>query len=115
MTPALLCALGWGWLGDSCPSCVAPTGPSAWHKAYPLAQGDRQSPINIVPTETVYDGSLSPIFLSYENCMSTSISNNGHSVVVEFDDTDDRSGEDAIRDVMAGAYLPDRTLTGDLM
>ncbi|XP_062405093.1 carbonic anhydrase 7 [Sardina pilchardus] len=66
-------------------------GPAAWHKDYPIAQGNRQSPIDIVPTETVYDANLPPIFLSYENCTSTSISNNGHSVVVEFEDSDDRS------------------------
>lgn len=67
-------------------------GPSAWHKSYPIAQGARQSPINIVPEEAVYDSRLPAISLSYENCTSLTISNNGHSVVVEFEDMDDRSG-----------------------
>ncbi|KAI4889929.1 hypothetical protein NFI96_025505, partial [Prochilodus magdalenae] len=66
-------------------------GPSAWHKDYPIAEGTRQSPINIVPEEAVYDSSLPPISLNYDNCTSINISNNGHSVVVEFDDADDRS------------------------
>ncbi|XP_018607945.1 carbonic anhydrase 7 isoform X2 [Scleropages formosus] len=66
-------------------------GPSAWHKDYPIAQGNRQSPIDIVPTEAVYDDSLPPIMVSYDHCTSLSISNNGHSVVVDFDDGDGRA------------------------
>ncbi|KAL7830946.1 hypothetical protein SRHO_G00304480 [Serrasalmus rhombeus] len=66
-------------------------GPSAWHKDYPIAEGPRQSPINIVPEEAVYDSNLTPITLNYDNCASVNISNNGHSVVVDFDDADDRS------------------------
>ncbi|TSK20057.1 Carbonic anhydrase 7 [Bagarius yarrelli] len=66
-------------------------GPSAWHRSYPLAQGARQSPINIVPEEAVYDSRLPAITVSYDNCTSLTISNNGHSVVVEFEDMDDRS------------------------
>ncbi|KAM6979666.1 carbonic anhydrase 7 [Aplochiton taeniatus] len=66
-------------------------GPSAWHKDFPIAQGDRQSPIHIVPSEAVHDVSLPPIFLSYDQCTSINIINNGHSVVVDFDDSDDRS------------------------
>lgn len=67
-------------------------GPSEWHKDYPIAEGNRQSPIDIVPSEAVFDARLSPISLSYNNCTSVSISNNGHSVVVEFTDSDERSG-----------------------
>ncbi|KAL4613586.1 carbonic anhydrase 7 isoform X1 [Arapaima gigas] len=67
-------------------------GPSEWHKDYPIAEGNRQSPIDIVPTEAVYDASLSPITLVYDHCTSLSISNNGHSVVVDFDDEDSRTG-----------------------
>ncbi|XP_065145657.1 carbonic anhydrase 7 isoform X1 [Paramisgurnus dabryanus] len=66
-------------------------GPAVWHKAYPIAQGNRQSPIDIVPGSAVYDATLSPISLFYENCTSINISNNGHSLVVEFIDVDDRS------------------------
>lgn len=67
-------------------------GPLEWYKDYPIADGNRQSPIDIVPAEAVFDARLSPISLSYNNCTSVNISNNGHSVVVEFIDSDDRSG-----------------------
>lgn len=67
-------------------------GPGVWHQAYPIAQGSRQSPIDIVPGSAVHDASLSPISLFYDNCTSINITNNGHSVVVEFVDIDDRSG-----------------------
>ncbi|XP_035252721.1 carbonic anhydrase 7-like isoform X2 [Anguilla anguilla] len=63
-------------------------GPFFWHKGYPIAQGNRQSPINIVTSETVYDSSLSPLIVSYEHCTSISISNNGCSVAVEYADTE---------------------------
>lgn len=66
-------------------------GPSLWHKDYPIAQGSRQSPIDIVPSAASFDSSLPPIQLFYDQCTSINISNNGHSVVVEFDDSDDRS------------------------
>ncbi|XP_061597784.1 carbonic anhydrase 7 isoform X2 [Cololabis saira] len=66
-------------------------GPSAWLKNYPVAEGDRQSPIDIIPLQASYDQSLGPIVINYDQCISINISNNGHSVVVEFDDTDDRS------------------------
>ncbi|XP_013858516.1 carbonic anhydrase 7 [Austrofundulus limnaeus] len=66
-------------------------GPSAWHINYPVALGNRQSPIDIVPDETTLDRDLGPIFLDYDSCTSINISNNGHSVVVEFVDSDDRS------------------------
>ncbi|XP_015239889.1 PREDICTED: carbonic anhydrase 7 [Cyprinodon variegatus] len=66
-------------------------GPSAWHTHYPAAKGSRQSPIDIIPDEARRDSSLRPIFLGYDRCTSLNIANNGHSVVVEFDDSDDRS------------------------
>ncbi|KAF6076763.1 carbonic anhydrase 7 [Phyllostomus discolor] len=66
-------------------------GPSQWHKLYPIAQGYRQSPINIVSSQAVYSPSLKPLELSYEACTSISIANSGHSVQVDFIDSDDRS------------------------
>ncbi|KAI4559165.1 hypothetical protein MJT46_019920, partial [Ovis ammon polii x Ovis aries] len=66
-------------------------GPSHWHKLYPIAQGDRQSPINIVSSQAVYSPSLKPLEISYESCTSLSITNNGHSVQVDFNDSDDRT------------------------
>ncbi|KAM4833367.1 carbonic anhydrase 7 isoform 1-T1 [Thomomys bottae] len=71
--------------------CGSGTGPSNWHKLYPIAQGDRQSPINIISSQAVYSPSLQPLELSYEACTSLSISNNGHSVQVDFNDCDDRT------------------------
>uniref|UniRef100_A0A3Q2XEN7 Carbonic anhydrase n=2 Tax=Hippocampus comes TaxID=109280 RepID=A0A3Q2XEN7_HIPCM len=66
-------------------------GPSVWHKDFPVAQGNRQSPIEIIPKQASYDPSLQAILLNYDHCSSINISNNGHSVVVDFDDSDDRS------------------------
>ncbi|NXX91532.1 CAH7 anhydrase, partial [Centropus bengalensis] len=66
-------------------------GPSEWHKSYPIAQGNRQSPIDIVSARAVYDPNLKPLIVSYESCTSLNISNNGHSVMVEFEDTDDKT------------------------
>ncbi|XP_072823607.1 carbonic anhydrase 7 isoform X2 [Vicugna pacos] len=74
---------GWGYGQND--------GPSHWHKLYPIAQGDRQSPINIVSSQAVYSPSLKPLELSYESCTSLSITNNGHSVQVDFNDSDDRT------------------------
>uniref|UniRef100_A0A8C0BD94 Carbonic anhydrase n=1 Tax=Buteo japonicus TaxID=224669 RepID=A0A8C0BD94_9AVES len=65
--------------------------PSEWHKSYPIAQGNRQSPIDIVSAKAVYDPNLKPLIISYESCTSLNISNNGHSVMVEFEDTDDKT------------------------
>uniref|UniRef100_A0A663DM69 Carbonic anhydrase n=1 Tax=Aquila chrysaetos chrysaetos TaxID=223781 RepID=A0A663DM69_AQUCH len=65
--------------------------PSEWHKSYPIAQGNRQSPIDIVSARAVYDPNLKPLIISYESCTSLNISNNGHSVMVEFEDTDDKT------------------------
>lgn len=70
-----------------------PIGPSNWHKLYPIAQGDRQSPINIISSQAVYSPSLQPLELFYEACMSLSITNNGHSVQVDFNDSDDKTGK----------------------
>ncbi|KAF3832755.1 hypothetical protein F7725_026420 [Dissostichus mawsoni] len=66
-------------------------GPSAWNKNYPVADGDRQSPIDILPHQARHDPNLGPFVLNYDRCTSINIANNGHSVVVEFEDSDDRS------------------------
>ncbi|KAM8877636.1 carbonic anhydrase 7 isoform 2-T2 [Synchiropus picturatus] len=66
-------------------------GPSVWHQNYPVAEGNRQSPIDIDPHEASHDSTLSPIVLDYDHCSSINITNNGHSVLVDFDDSDDRS------------------------
>ncbi|KAJ8249406.1 hypothetical protein GJAV_G00234460 [Gymnothorax javanicus] len=63
-------------------------GPIGWHKVFPIALGDRQSPINIVTAEAVHDSNLLPLVVSYEHCSSISMSNNGHSVAVEYADAE---------------------------
>lgn len=80
------------WAGLN-PALSLPTGPSQWHKLYPIAQGDRQSPINIVSSKVLFSPRLKPLKFSYEGCTSISIANNGHSVQVDFNDSDDRSGK----------------------
>lgn len=41
----------------------------------------------------MYSPNLQPLELFYEGCMSLSITNNGHSVQVDFNDSDDRTGK----------------------
>ncbi|XP_062923313.1 carbonic anhydrase 7 isoform X1 [Mobula hypostoma] len=73
----------WGYGDDN--------GPLNWYKYFPFAQGDRQSPINIVPAEAVYNAELQPLSVAYSGCSSMAICNNGHSVVVEFEDCNDKT------------------------
>ncbi|XP_006004096.1 carbonic anhydrase 7 [Latimeria chalumnae] len=77
--------------GHHCWGYGTENGPSEWHKSYPVAQGDRQSPIDIVPSQAVHDPNLEPLSISYDSCISLSISNNGHSVMVEYCDLDDKA------------------------
>ncbi|KAG8144001.1 hypothetical protein E2320_001132 [Naja naja] len=66
-------------------------GPSLWYKSYPIAQGSRQSPIDIISTQAMFDPSLKPLNISYGSDSSLGISNNGHSVMVDFKDIDDKT------------------------
>ncbi|XP_039619178.1 carbonic anhydrase 7 isoform X3 [Polypterus senegalus] len=75
--------LQWGYGEDN--------GPSEWHIDFPIAQGSRQSPINIVTSDAVYDPDLLPLSICYDSCTSLSIFNDGHSVIVEFDDVDSKT------------------------
>ncbi|XP_078068213.1 carbonic anhydrase 7 isoform X2 [Mustelus asterias] len=77
--------------GQNCWGYGHEDGPLNWHKQFPFAEGDRQSPIDIVPAQAVYDANLVPISISYSACTSLSICNNGHSVMVEFEDCDDKT------------------------
>lgn len=57
-----------------------------------MANGPRQSPINIVPKEAQYDSSLKALKLKYDPSDAKGILNNGHSFQVDFvDDTDSSS------------------------
>ncbi|XP_009575008.1 PREDICTED: carbonic anhydrase 13-like [Fulmarus glacialis] len=69
--------------------CIA--GPAHWKEVFPVANGDRQSPIDIKTEETKYDPSLRPLNPSYDPASAKIILNNGHSTSVEFDDTVNKS------------------------
>ncbi|XP_035644028.1 carbonic anhydrase-like isoform X2 [Oncorhynchus keta] len=72
---------GWGY-GPS-------DGPVNWCKDFPIANGPRQSPINIISGQASYDSALNPLKLHYDPSNSTDILNNGHFFQVGFvDDTD---------------------------
>lgn len=67
-------------------------GPDKWVEDFPVANGPRQSPINIVPKEAQYDSSLKALKLKYDPSNARGILNNGHSFQVDFvDDTDSSS------------------------
>lgn len=71
--------------------CLA--GPAHWHEHFPIANGERQSPIDISSKSAKYDSSLKPLSFSYDAGTARNIVNNGHSFNVEFDDSSDKSGE----------------------
>ncbi|XP_060631538.1 carbonic anhydrase 13-like [Anolis sagrei] len=75
--------LHWGYEEDN--------GPSHWKEVFPLANGDRQSPIDIKTQEAKYDPSLRPLYPRYDPSSARVILNNGHSTSVEFDDTENKS------------------------
>ncbi|KAE8297187.1 Carbonic anhydrase 7 [Larimichthys crocea] len=60
-------------------------------KTSPLLRGTGSLPLTSSLRRLPCDPNLGPIVLNYDQCTSLNITNNGHSVVVEFDDTDDRS------------------------
>ncbi|KAI5255476.1 Carbonic Anhydrase 2 [Manis pentadactyla] len=66
-------------------------GPENWHKDFPIAKGERQSPIDIDNKAANYDPSLKPLHISYEQAASRRIINNGHSFNVEFDDSQNKA------------------------
>uniref|UniRef100_A0A4W5LY83 Carbonic anhydrase n=1 Tax=Hucho hucho TaxID=62062 RepID=A0A4W5LY83_9TELE len=66
-------------------------GPEKWFGGFPVANGPRQSPIDIIPGQTSYDSTLKPLKLKYDPSNSTDILNNGHSFQVGFVDDIDSS------------------------
>nr|XP_060644433.1 carbonic anhydrase 7 [Anolis sagrei ordinatus] len=66
-------------------------GPSEWCNSYPIAEGSHQSPIDIIPTQAIYDPCLKPLGFSYDSCSSLDITNNGHSVMVEVKGVDNKT------------------------
>ncbi|XP_063063036.1 carbonic anhydrase-like [Engraulis encrasicolus] len=74
---------GWGYAANN--------GPDTWCDGFPIANGPRQSPIDIVPGEAAFDAALKPLTLKYDPSTSLDILNNGHSVQVTFADDSDSS------------------------
>ncbi|XP_014694616.3 carbonic anhydrase 2 [Equus asinus] len=66
-------------------------GPEHWHKDFPIAKGQRQSPVDINTKAAVHDAALKPLAVHYEQATSRRIVNNGHSFNVEFDDSQDKA------------------------
>nr|5T71_A Chain A, Carbonic anhydrase 2 [Homo sapiens]5T72_A Chain A, Carbonic anhydrase 2 [Homo sapiens]5T74_A Chain A, Carbonic anhydrase 2 [Homo sapiens] len=66
-------------------------GPEHWHKDFPIAKGERQSPVDIDTHTAKYDPSLKPLSVSYDQATSLRILNNGHAFNVEFDDSQDKA------------------------
>ncbi|XP_029313465.1 carbonic anhydrase 1 [Cottoperca gobio] len=68
---------------------AANNGPDKWCTDFPIADGVRQSPIDILPGASSYDKALKPLKLKYDPSNCLEILNNGHSFQVTFaDDTD---------------------------
>lgn len=72
-------------------NCYFILGPEKWADNFPIANGPRQSPIDIVPGEASFDGALKPLSLKYDPSNSQEILNNGHSFQVTFADDSDTS------------------------
>uniref|UniRef100_A0A3P9AIW9 Carbonic anhydrase n=2 Tax=Esox lucius TaxID=8010 RepID=A0A3P9AIW9_ESOLU len=73
----------WGYARDN--------GPDKWVEGFPIADGPRQSPIDIIPGEAVFDAALKPLTLKYDPATSIDILNNGHSFQVTYADDNDLS------------------------
>ncbi|XP_008835148.1 carbonic anhydrase 2 [Nannospalax galili] len=73
----------WGYSGQN--------GPEHWHKSFPVANGERQSPVDIDTRTAIHDPSLQPVSVCYDQASSRRILNNGHSFNVEFDDSQDKA------------------------
>nr|ACU30150.1 carbonic anhydrase [Trematomus eulepidotus] len=69
---------GWGYGANN--------GPEKWGEDFPVANGPRQSPINIVPKEAQYDSTLKSLKLKYDPSNANGILNNGHSFQVDYED-----------------------------
>ncbi|XP_056155090.1 carbonic anhydrase 1-like [Lampris incognitus] len=66
-------------------------GPDKWVVNFPVADGPRQSPIDIAPAQASHDAGLKPLSLKYDPSTSMDILNNGHSFQVTFADDNDNS------------------------
>ncbi|KAM4688812.1 carbonic anhydrase 1-like [Discoglossus pictus] len=69
----------------------AHNGPAHWHKVYPIAEGEFQSPIDIKSKEAKPDESLKSLSINYKSSSIKSIVNVGHSFHVVSDDKENIS------------------------
>ncbi|XP_018411284.1 PREDICTED: carbonic anhydrase 1-like isoform X1 [Nanorana parkeri] len=76
-------SLNWGY--------EASNGPEQWHKLYPIAQGNFQSPVDIKTKEVKSDESLKSLSINYNPASIKSIVNIGHSFHVISEDKEDIS------------------------
>ncbi|KAI5093147.1 carbonic anhydrase [Silurus meridionalis] len=77
-------------------------GPDKWVEHFPIADGDRQSPIDIITSQAHYDSTLKPLKLHYDLVLSQDILNNGHSFQVNYLDQPD--SKDLTGGPVTGAY-----------
>lgn len=66
-------------------------GPATWHKICPIANGERQSPIDLIDKTVKYDPALKPLTVSYPSFANAKLANNGHSVQFLPDPSDNSS------------------------
>ncbi|XP_006113045.1 carbonic anhydrase 1 [Pelodiscus sinensis] len=78
-----MASLNWSYEGDN--------GPDQWHKLYPVANGNLQSPIDIKTKNVKKDPSLGHLHVTWNLSTCKEIVNIGHSFHVNFEDKDNRS------------------------
>ena len=61
-----------------------PEGPNTWKHHFKDCGGYEQSPINIVPKDTLFEPGLADLVVNYENNVSAKLFNNGHTVQATF-------------------------------
>lgn len=69
-------------------------GPSAWRQSFPIADGERQSPIDIVTSIAEYDPTLTSVVLTpkYDLERELEISNTGHSICAKIHQVSELTG-----------------------
>ncbi|XP_053874949.1 carbonic anhydrase 1 [Malaclemys terrapin pileata] len=78
-----MASLNWRYQGNN--------GPDQWHKLYPIANGNYQSPIDIKTKDVKKDPALGHLQISWNLSTCKEIVNVGHSFHVNFEDKDNRS------------------------
>lgn len=78
--------MSWGYGTDD--------GPDKWNKLFTIADGYRQSPIDIVSSQAAYDENLTstPLKMTYSDEKELAITNTGHSVSAKIKEVSELSG-----------------------